>query len=93
MLTHTRILCFFNPLQQYGLTAAPASQPRNAIVGQAVSLVIAQVIGTKADFMEVWLKQSVATSLSIAFMAKLGAIHPPAGTYEKCQCLMTASWF
>ena len=70
-------------MQQYGLTAAPASQPRNAIVGQAVALVIAQLIGTRTD-MDIWLKQSVATSLAIAVMAKLGVIHPPAGTHAVC---------
>lgn len=64
---------------QYGLTAAPASQPRNAVVGQAVSLIIAQCIGKYTDPLEIWAKQSIATALSIALMAKLGVIHPPAG--------------
>ena len=75
----TYFLAFFH-VQQYGLTAAPASQPRNAIVGQAVALVIAQLIGTRTE-MDIWLKQSIATSLAIAVMAKLGVIHPPAGTF------------
>jgi len=63
---------------QYGLTAAPASQPRNAIVGQLLSLVIAQSIG-QIDEMEVWLRQSLATALAIGTMVKLGITHPPAG--------------
>ena len=78
-------------MQQYGLTAAPASQPRNAIVGQAVALVIAQLIGTRTD-MDIWLKQSVATSLAIAVMAKLGVIHPPAGTHPVCLALFPISY-
>ena len=63
---------------QYGLTAAPASQPRNALVGQALSLVIAQGIGN-AKNLDLWLRQSLATSLAIGVMAKLGVTHPPAG--------------
>ena len=63
---------------QYGLTAAPASQPRNAIVGQTLSLFIAYGIGSIEE-MDLWLKQTLATSLAIAVMVKLGVTHPPAG--------------
>ena len=65
---------------QYGLTAAPAAQPFNAIVGQVVSLAIAQGIGQiDDDNLEPWLKMPIATSLAIAVMVKLGVTHPPAG--------------
>jgi CBS-domain-containing membrane protein len=63
---------------QYGLTAAPASQPRNVIVGQTFALVIAQGIG-QAENIDPWLKQSLATALAISVMVKLGVTHPPAG--------------
>lgn len=62
----------------YGLSAAPASQPRNAIVGQAISLTISICVGY-ADILTVWMRQSLATSLAIAAMVKLGVTHPPAG--------------
>ena len=58
--------------------AAPASQPRNAILGQALALSISLGV-SYADFIPLWARQSVATSLSIAGMVKLGIIHPPAG--------------
>ena len=63
---------------QYGLTAAPASQPRNVIVGQTLALVIAQGIG-QAENLDPWFKQSLATALAISVMVKLGVTHPPAG--------------
>jgi len=63
---------------QYGLTAAPASQPRNAIVGQVLGLLIAHGVG-QADSLEPWLKQTLATSLAIGAMVKFGVTHPPAG--------------
>eukprot|EP00525_Craspedostauros_australis_P012342 CAMPEP_0198110652 /NCGR_PEP_ID=MMETSP1442-20131203/2673_1 /TAXON_ID= /ORGANISM="Craspedostauros australis, Strain CCMP3328" /LENGTH=135 /DNA_ID=CAMNT_0043766799 /DNA_START=74 /DNA_END=481 /DNA_ORIENTATION=+ len=63
---------------QYGLTAAPASQPRNALVGQFLSLVISQSIA-QLDSVEPWLRQSLATALAVGVMVKLGITHPPAG--------------
>ncbi|CAJ1958792.1 unnamed protein product [Cylindrotheca closterium] len=63
---------------QYGLTAAPASQPRNAIVGQTLALIIACLIG-QLDELELWLRQSLATALAIGVMVKFGVTHPPAG--------------
>lgn len=63
---------------QYSLTAAPASQPANAFLGQAISLSIA--IGVASiDGLDLWLRQSLATALAITTMAKLGLTHPPAG--------------
>ena len=62
----------------YGLTSAPASQPRNAIVGQTLGLSIAHLIGTYLE-VELWLRQSLATALAIGVMVKCGVIHPPAG--------------
>jgi CBS-domain-containing membrane protein len=62
----------------YGLTAAPASQPRSAICGQIISKTIALAV-SYADNMSIWMKQALATSLAVAAMAKMGVIHPPAG--------------
>jgi CBS-domain-containing membrane protein len=64
----------------YGLTAAPASQPRNALAGQAVSMAIAVAIScAPPEALPAWAKQSAAGSLAIAAMVKLGVTHPPAG--------------
>lgn len=62
---------------QYSLTAAPASQPRNAILGQAISVSIA--IGMTYTRLEQNVKKALATSLAIMCMARLGVTHPPAG--------------
>lgn len=69
----------------YGLTAAPASQPRNGFLGQAVAMAIG--VGFNYSSLDLWLKQTLSTSLAIAAMAKLGVTHPPAGA----SCLLMAS--
>ncbi|EJK61098.1 hypothetical protein THAOC_18464 [Thalassiosira oceanica] len=62
---------------QYGLTPAPASQPRNALYGQVISLSIALVVNL---FMPAgWIRVPFTTALAIAAMCKMGITHPPAG--------------
>mmetsp|Transcript_2054 Transcript_2054/g.4301 ORF Transcript_2054/g.4301 Transcript_2054/m.4301 type:complete len:598 (+) Transcript_2054:26-1819(+) len=63
---------------QYALTAAPASQPRNAIFAQVFGLTIAMLVGSIPN-LEPWLKSALAPAIVIPGMAKLGMIHPPAG--------------
>ena len=64
----------------FGLTAAPASQPRNAILGQAVALAIAMVSSyIKTDAYEIWMRQVLVTALAVSAMVRLGITHPPAG--------------
>jgi CBS-domain-containing membrane protein len=64
----------------FGLTAAPASQPRNVLVGQALSLSIAMVVSYFDNSISaLWLRQSLATAIAVAAMVKLGITHPPAG--------------
>ena len=62
----------------YGLTAAPASQPINALISQAVAIMISLIISNISFFPD-WFKQSLSTSLTIGFMVKYGITHPPAG--------------
>jgi CBS-domain-containing membrane protein len=62
----------------YGLTAAPAAQPRNAILGQSLSLTIAIGVG-RVSMLSLWIRQSLAASLAIGAMVKFGVTHPPAG--------------
>lgn len=76
---------------QYGLTAAPASQPRNAILGQFIGLIIAQSIGQALN-LETWLKQTLATALAISCMVKLGVTHPPAGAAAMIFSNGTRTW-
>uniref|UniRef100_A0A7S4R3C7 HPP transmembrane region domain-containing protein n=1 Tax=Ditylum brightwellii TaxID=49249 RepID=A0A7S4R3C7_9STRA len=65
---------------QYGLTAAPASQPRNIILGQCVAGAISLIftyVPTKV--LKPWLRMALAPAVSIGIMARLGIVHPPAG--------------
>jgi CBS-domain-containing membrane protein len=63
----------------YGLGAAPASQPRNAIFGQVISMSIGIGIGSIPGLEDPSIPQSLAVALSVGAMAKLGLTHPPAG--------------
>ncbi len=62
---------------QYSLTSAPASQPRNVILGQAISISIALCMTYTR--LEVNMRRSLGTALCISLMARLGVTHPPAG--------------
>ncbi len=63
----------------YGLSAAPASQPRNVVLGQAVALVVSVSIAYAHDYLPLYLRQGLATAIAVAAMVKLGITHPPAG--------------
>ncbi|CAJ1961153.1 unnamed protein product [Cylindrotheca closterium] len=75
----------------YGLTSAPASQPRNAIVGQVLGLTIAHLIGSYLD-VELWLRQSLAIACAVGIMVKCSAIHPPAGAAAVVFSSGTFTW-
>ena len=62
----------------YGLTMAPASQPRNALLGQALSLPIGLAF-SYATALPVWCRLSLAPAFAVALTARLGVLHPPAG--------------
>lgn len=62
----------------YGVTAAPIAQPRNAMLGQILSISIGLVI-SYLDGIDLYIRQALATALAIGSMAKLGITHPPAG--------------
>ena len=65
---------------QYGLTASPASQPRNVIYGQTIAICIAMVFDYIPDYILTdYVSVPLATSSVIALMARLGISHPPAG--------------
>ena len=67
---------------QYGLTAAPASQPRNAIFGQALTGAVVMAFNYIPESMlPVWIRQVVSPSIAIGLMVKCGFTHPPAGAH------------
>mmetsp|Transcript_34507 Transcript_34507/g.83519 ORF Transcript_34507/g.83519 Transcript_34507/m.83519 type:complete len:550 (+) Transcript_34507:35-1684(+) len=63
---------------QYNLTAAPASQPRNAIFAQIFAITTAILLSYIPN-VEPWFRSALAPAIVIPGMAKLGIIHPPAG--------------
>mmetsp|Transcript_30086 Transcript_30086/g.89429 ORF Transcript_30086/g.89429 Transcript_30086/m.89429 type:complete len:181 (+) Transcript_30086:528-1070(+) len=68
---------------QYGLTSAPASQPRNMVLGQmiagAVSLAFTYI---PEEYLSVWVRRAVGPAVAITAMVKLGVPHPPAGAHS-----------
>jgi len=55
-----------------------ASQPRNALLGQTISMAIA--IGmSHASHLPTNLRRALGTAIAISCMARVGVIHPPAG--------------
>ncbi|KAL7533863.1 hypothetical protein ACHAWF_004641, partial [Thalassiosira exigua] len=63
---------------QYNLTAAPASQPRNAIFAQIFAITTA-ILLSYIPGVEPWFRSALAPAIVIPGMARLGIIHPPAG--------------
>ncbi|CAB9527620.1 HPP family [Seminavis robusta] len=63
---------------QFGLTQAPAAQPRSCLLGQLLSVSIALIISV-IPLLPVWFKQVLGTSLAIGAMTRCGITHPPAG--------------
>eukprot|EP00545_Synedropsis_sp_CCMP1620_P002554 CAMPEP_0119005940 /NCGR_PEP_ID=MMETSP1176-20130426/2019_1 /TAXON_ID=265551 /ORGANISM="Synedropsis recta cf, Strain CCMP1620" /LENGTH=501 /DNA_ID=CAMNT_0006957803 /DNA_START=40 /DNA_END=1541 /DNA_ORIENTATION=+ len=61
----------------YALTAAPASQPRNAMMGQLVALTFGVAISKSG--LEKWMKMSLAPAVTVLITTKFGIVHPPAG--------------
>lgn len=67
---------------QYGLTAAPASQPRNAIMGQAVAGAVSLSFTYIPEYiLAEWLRRVIGPAIAIGVMVKLGFTHPPAGAH------------
>jgi hypothetical protein len=68
---------------QYGLTSAPAAQPRAAILGHTVAIAISLAFTYIPEtILPVWLRQLVAPAFAIGAMVKLGITHPPAGAFS-----------
>jgi CBS-domain-containing membrane protein len=76
----------------YGLTAAPAAQPRNALAGQALSMAVSIGVSYAGPAVPAWLRQSLAASLSIAAMVRLGITHPPAGASALVLATEPGAW-
>mmetsp|Transcript_34298 Transcript_34298/g.71412 ORF Transcript_34298/g.71412 Transcript_34298/m.71412 type:complete len:254 (-) Transcript_34298:464-1225(-) len=65
----------------YILPGAPPSQPKNAILGQSLSVTLA-ILLKKIPLSTFWTMEarvSFTTALAIGLMAKFGWTHPPAG--------------
>lgn len=63
---------------QYCLTAAPASQPRNALFSQVFSATTALLLCYIPN-MSPWFRSALAPAIVVPCLARFGLIHPPAG--------------
>jgi len=63
---------------QYNLTAAPASQPRNAFFAQGIALCTCYLLH-KFPGLDVYHRCTLAPTIVATLTARLGLIHPPAG--------------
>ena len=78
---------------QYGLTAAPASQPRNTILGQAVAGAVSlSFTYIPEDILPIWLRLAVGPAFAITAMVLLGIPHPPAGAHSVMYASGEYSW-
>lgn len=78
---------------QYGLTAAPASQPRNVVLGQIVAGAVSMSFTyIPDDIIAPWLRQAIAPAFAIGAMVKLGIPHPPAGAHSVIYAAGNHSW-
>jgi len=59
--------------------------------GQVVSLTIAILIGSIPS-LPLWIRQSLATSLAVTVMVKMGWTHPPAGAAALIFSSGTLGW-
>lgn len=75
---------------QYSLTSAPAAQPRNAIIGQLISLTVAISVGYLPT--EVYIKQALGTAIAVGLMGRAAAVHPPGGAAALLFSSGTYSW-
>ena len=62
---------------QFALTPAPAAQPRNAMVGQIIALTVALSVSYIPT--AVFIREALATAITIGLMARLAVVHPPGG--------------
>ena len=78
----------------YGLTAAPASQPRNAILGQTVSVGIVLLLHYIPPWenLHIAWRAAISTALAVSTMVRLGLIHPPAGAAALLFSLSPDRW-
>lgn len=64
---------------QYNLTAAPASQPRNAFFSQVLALATCYFLHNVTSNLDRWHRCTLSPALVTTATARLGIIHPPAG--------------
>lgn len=62
----------------FGLTSAPASQPKSALYGSIIAGASGLILSYIPPFLFNF-RLALSASISITLMAKLGVVHPPAG--------------
>ncbi len=78
---------------QFSLTAAPASQPRNAIYGTAMAGAVGICFSyIPTTILPHWLRLALGTSCAITMMTKWGVTHPPGGALATLYCSGVYHW-
>ena len=75
----------------YALPSAPASQPRNAILGEAVAGSVAMAFSYLP--LPQWFRRALCPALGISAMTALGVVHPPAGAHATVWADAQHDWY
>eukprot|EP00978_Attheya_sp_CCMP212_P010037 scaffold24032_cov49-Attheya_sp.AAC.7 len=76
----------------YGLTSAPASQPRNSLLGVLVATVCSKSVAyIPTSVVPIWVRVALGPAIAIAVTLKLGLAHPPAGAVAVLFALDTSN--
>ena len=78
---------------QFGLTAAPPAQPRQAIYGELVALPISILCNSiPHSILPSWIEIALAPAIGIGVKQYFGLTHPPAGAAAIVFSAMDYSW-
>lgn len=74
----------------FGYPDSPFSQPRNIVVGHALSTLVGLTLLTQVG--SHWWSMGMAVALAIMLMMKFGVMHPPAGSNPLIVMLLQPGW-
>jgi hypothetical protein len=75
----------------YALHSAPASQPRNVILGEAIAGAVSMTVSYAP--IPQWLRRTLCPALGISAMAAAGVTHPPAGAHATIWADGQHNWY
>merc|ERR1712079_265463 len=77
----------------YALNAAPAAQPKSALMGTVITVLVCLILKAIPNFEPVWIRMAFSVAASITAMSLAGVPHPPAaGTAVFFSTTEKADW-